>query len=449
MKSHHTVKKDLFEADVVVIGAGMAGIGAAVAAARENLRVCLVEASNQIGGVMAVCPGMPIGAAYPCGQTVGGILEEFVQQLYAMKPPAAEKRACVLHEFGPEILYDHEIAIATLNRIVKESGVNLLLNTTAFEAVMENNRVKSVCCSNKNGLQSVSGRLFIDCSGDGYLASKAGVPYQKGDDNSNMMGATLTFIMDNVDWDTVFTNNDDPYFTAYARKGIAEGKLHRDLHKLYIMKGFYEDTVFFNSVVINNFDGSDPDQVTSATGEARDRCHQLAEFVRSEIPGFEKARMIYLGPAVGVRETRKFEGLYRLTAEDLSGARKFSDGVVACDNPVDDVFRGSNVMTHESIVKDGDYYTIPFRTMVPKIIDNLLFAGRLISADPVAFASVRGMSQCMLMGQACGVAAKQIIDQGTNAKVQEFDAHKLVAALTQAGVTGLNKHDRYREPDKI
>ncbi len=439
MKSHHTSQKSLIDADVIVIGAGMAGIGAAVAAARENLKVYLVEASNKIGGVMAVCPGMPIGAAYPCGKTVGGILEEFVQQLYAMKPPAAEKRACALHEFGPEILYDHEIAIATLNSILNESGVNLLLNTTAFEAVMEKNRVKSVLCFNKNGVQTLNGRLFIDCSGDGDLAKKAGVPYQLGDDEGNMMGATLTFVMDNVNWGTVFNNNDDPYFKAYAQKGIAEGKLHQDLHRLYIMKGFYEDTAFFNSVVINNFDGSDPDQVTRATCEARDRCHQLAEFVISEIPGFEKARMTYLGPAVGVRETRKFEGLYRLTAEDLVGARKFSDGVVACDNPVDDVFRGSNVMTHESIVTDGDYYTIPFRTMIPKKIDNLLFAGRLISADPVAFASVRGMSQCMLMGQACGVAAKQIIDQG--ARVQEFDAGKLVAALTRLGVTGLNRNN--------
>ena len=449
MKSYHTAKKVLIEADVVVIGAGMAGIGAAVAAARENLRVYLVEARGKIGGVMAICPGMPIGAAYPGGQTVGGILEEFVQQLYAMKPPAAEKRACVLHEFGPEILYDYEIALATLNRIVKESGVNLLLNATAFEAVMEKNRVKSVFCCTKNGRQSLNGRIFIDCSGDGFLANKAGVPYQKGDDKSNMMGATLTFVMDNVDWNTVFTKNNDPYFTAYARKGIAEGKLHQDLHRLYIMKGFYQDTAFFNTVVINNFDGSDPEQANRATGEASDRCHQLAEFVRSEIPGFEKARMIYLGPAVGVRETRKFEGLYRLTAEDLAGARKFSDGVVACDNPVDDVFRVSNIMTHESIVKDRDYYTIPFRTMIPKNIDNLLFAGRLISADPVAFASVRGMSQCMLMGQACGVAAKQIIDKGTDASVQEFDADKLVAALTRLGVTSLNKHDHYRVSDKI
>jgi hypothetical protein len=447
MKSQHTAKNGFIEADVVVVGAGMAGIGAAVAAARENLRVCLVEASNKIGGVMAVCPGMPIGAAYPCGQTVGGILEEFVQQLYTMKPPAAEKRACALHEFGPEILYDHEIAIATLNRIVNESGVNLLLNTTAFEAIMETNRVKSVLCCNKNGVQTLNGRLFIDCSGDGDLAQKAGVPYQLGDEKGNMMGATLTFIMDNVNWGTVLNNNNDPYFTAYARKGITEGKLHQDLHKLYIMKGFHEDTAFFNSVVINKFDGSDPDHVTRATCEARDRCQQLAEFVRSEIPGFEKSRMIYLGPSVGVRETRKFEGLYRLTAEDLVGARKFSDGVVACDNPIDDVFRGANVMTHETIINDGDYYTIPFRTMVPKKIDNLLFAGRLISADPVAFASARGMSQCMLMGQACGVAAKQIIDKG--ARVQEFDAGKLVAALTRLGVTGLNKKNDQWVEDKI
>lgn len=427
----------LINADVVVIGAGMAGIGASVTAARAKLSVCLVEATNKIGGVMAVCPGMPIGAAYPCNTSVGGILEEFVNTLYTMDPPAAEKRKCVLHEFGPEIFYDHETAISILYDLLTESGVHLFLNTIAVEPFLEKEKIKSIQCYNKNGKLEIQGKIFIDCSGDGDIAQRAGVPYQKGDDQGNMMGVSLTFIMDDVDLSQAFKENHDPYFTEYARKGIAEGKLHDDLYKLYITKGFHQNTVFFNSVIIGQVNGSNPEEVTKATGEARKRCFQLAEFARKEIPGFEKARISSIGPSVGVRETRKFEGLYKLTARDLAGAVKFRDGVVACDNPVDDVFRGSNVMTHDAIVKGGDYYTIPFRTMVPKKIENLLFAGRLISADPAAFASVRGMSQCMIMGQACGIAAKQVA--GGNLNVQDIDADIIVSELIEQGVNGLRK----------
>ena len=113
--------------------------------------------------------------------------------------------------------------------------------------------------------------------------------------------------------------------------------------------------------------------------------------------------MTSLGPTVGVRETRKLEGMVQVSGADLAAGRKFPDGIVACDNPIDDVMRGS-AMTHEAIVEGGDFYTIPFRALVPKKIANLMFAGRIISADATAFASVRGMPQCMAMGQAARTA---------------------------------------------
>jgi len=305
----------------------------------------------------------------------------------------AERRPCALQDFGPEIQYDHEAATLTMFEMLEEAGVRAHLNTTAIAPIMAGPRIEAVEYFDRHGAHRVRAKIVIDCSGDGDISAKAGVPYDLGDGSGNMMGVTLSFLMEDADWARVFAGN-DPYFGRLAEKGIAGGLLHPDLHQLYLMKGFHRDTVFCNSVVIRGVDGTDPRAVARATQEARRRCHRLAGFLRAEVPGFEAARMTSLGPTVGVRETRKLEGMYRVTGADLARATKFEDGIVACDNPVDDVMRGA-AMTHDAIVGKGAWYTIPFRALVPKAIENLMFAGRIISADATAFASVRGMPQCM------------------------------------------------------
>jgi len=153
------------------------------------------------------------------------------------------------------------------------------------------------------------------------------------------------------------------------------------------------------------------------------------------VPGFEQARMSELGPTVGVRETRKLEAIHRILARDLSAGAKPADGIVCCDNPIDDVMRSDMEMTHDAIVAEGDYYTIPFRAMVPESIGNLLFAGRLVCADPAAFASVRGMPQCMAMGQAAGTAAAMALASGL--PVQALDHSVVVASLAAQGMRGI------------
>jgi hypothetical protein len=193
--------------------------------------------------------------------------------------------------------------------------------------------------------------------------------------------------------------------------------------------------VFCNTVTIRGVDGTDPDAVAHAAQEGRRRCAQVARFLVQSVPGFERAQMWGIGPTVGVRETRKLEAMLRLTGADLAQSKRFDDGIVACDNPIDDVMRTSADMTHDAAVARGDYYTIPLRALIPQRIENLLFAGRLISADPVAFASVRGMPQCMAMGQACGVAAAQSLARGC--AVQDVDAAAVVATLQLQGVRGI------------
>lgn len=421
-------------ADVLVIGGGTAGFGAALGAARAGARVRLIEGTSKIGGVMAFCPGMPWGGGYPTGRSIGGVFGELTDMLLAMDPPMAEVRASTLENFGYEVIYDHEAAVFAMFQMLEDAGVEVHLNTFAGAPVVEGGRIARVECTDRTGPMVIEAGMVIDCSGDGDTSARAGVPYVVGDGRGNMMGVTLSFSMVGADWDRVFAKG-DPYFEEEAAFGVAQGLIHPDLAKLYLMKGFHPDTVFCNSVHIRGVDGTDPQAVARATQEGRRRCHALARFLIAHVPGFEQARMSGLGPTVGVRETRKLEAIHRILASDLNAGAKPADGIVACDNPIDDVMRGDEAMTHDAIVAKGDYYTIPFRAMVPELVNNLLFAGRLVCADPAAFASVRGMPQCMAMGQAAGTAAAMALTDGV--AVQALDPQRVVASLAAQGMRGI------------
>lgn len=424
--------------DVLVVGGGTAGFGAAVAAGRAGLHVMLLETTSKIGGVMAFCPGMPWGGGYPVDRSVGGLIQELTDRLSKMSPPAAEKRPCTLANFGPEIIYDHDVATLTMFEMLEEAGVTLRLNATAIAPHITGSRIHALDCFDRNGPFRVEPSVVIDCSGDGDISAKAGVPYKLGDASGNMMAVTISFHMNGVDWQKAFAD-EDPYFQSFASKGVAEGQLHPDLAKLYLMKGFHSGTVFCNSVHVRGVDGTDPIAVGQATQEGRRRCRQLADFLRSDVPGFADAYMTQLSPTVGVRETRKLEGVYRVTGQDLARGTKFPDGIVSCDNPLDDVMRSDGDMTHDAALAPGDYYTIPFRSLLPKAVTNLMFAGRILSADPVAFASVRGMPQCMSMGQATGTAAALALR--ANCAVQDVDTDELIASLRKQGLNRIGTQE--------
>ena len=422
------------ETDVLVVGDGTAGFAAALSAAREGLRVRLIVAGPRIGGVMAACPGMSWGGGYPLGHSIGGIFAELTGSLSAMEPPAAQVRHCALENFGPEVLYDHEAATLVMVDMLEQAGVTLHLNTFSSMPEMAGTRIGAVSAQDRLGPLRFLPRMVIDCSGDGDLSARAVVPYTLGDDRCNMMAVSLIFHMFGADTQAVFAGG-DPYFRRFTARAIAEGRLHPDLHKLYLIRGFHPVTVFCSTVNIRGVDGTDPAAVTRATQKGRRRCHQVARFLVEEVSGFQDAQMWGLGPTVGVRQTRKLQGLYRITGEDIAGGTRFAEGIVACDNPIDDVMRMSAEMTHEAAVNQGAYYTILFRALVREIIENLLFAGRLICADWVAFASVWGMPQCMVMGQATGVAAAMAVAE--QLRVQDINGDALAENLARQGVAGI------------
>lgn len=428
---------DTLYCDVATFGAGPAGISAAIAASREGMSVVLVESSDSIGGVMRSCPGMMLGGGYPCGKSVGGFFEEYTQRLFHMIPPAAERRKCSLGEFGDEVVYDPDVGISTLYQMLEENGVRLIIAAVSLDVNVRDDQIQSVRIATKGHITDIVANVYIDCTGDGDIAAMSGVPYQKGNEQGLMMGATLTFFMENVDWEIAFADSSDPYFTKYAEKGISQGRIHPSIPQIYFLRGFRDRSVFFNTVTVTGIDGTDMDSVLKGTNTARERVMQLARFCIEELPGFQKAVLSRIGPLVGIRETRKLEGCYVLQYEDIKNETKFLDGIVACDNPLDDVFRDDTEThySHDSALEKGKYYTIPFRTLVPRKVRNLFFAGRNISVDAKAFASVRGMPQCMIMGQATGIAAALTIKE--NQTVQEINTVAVAHRLRLLGVNGI------------
>jgi hypothetical protein len=423
--------------DIAIFGAGPAGIAAAVSAAREGLDVCLVERQNRIGGVMASCPGMMLGGGYPCGKSIGGFFEEFVNRLFSSDPPLAERRTCHLDNFGDEVYYHPEYALAVLEELLDEAGVPVLLNRIPSDVQKKENRIDHVDTAGVQGIERITAGMYLDCTGNGDLSVKAGVPYEQGDSRGKMMGASLTFFLGNVDWSKAFTQSRDPYFTTYAAEGIRDGLIDPSIPQIYMVRGYIPGTVYFNTVTVTGVDGTSDESVYTHTQLARRRALELAEFCKARIPDFGNAFMFGVGPQLGIRETRRMEGMYRLRYQDIAGATKFEDGIVACDNPLDEVFRDEDVATysHEAALEKGEYYTIPLGILLPKHIENLGFAGRCASVDLKSFASIRGMPQCMAMGQAVACAASHALRDGR--RIQDVSPIEVVGSLAARGVVGI------------
>ncbi|WP_181348073.1 FAD-dependent oxidoreductase [Thalassobacillus sp. CUG 92003] len=434
------------DADVVVIGGGSAGVGAAVSAARKGLQVYLIEPTDLLGGIVAKTLGMPVDGAYPKGKSVGGLCEEWLESLYQNDPPAALRRPCLLPGFedglAREVMYDPDIAVHKLFEMVENAGVHLLLNATAVDVAKEENKVKSVTYYDRQGAHTLNAKVVIDTSGDGDIADKAEIPFEKGDEKGDMMGATLTFLMQNVDQNKAFDGVEDPFRRELVKQGIEENRLDEDMYNIYMMPGFRPDTVYFNSIHIKGIDGTNPKEVQEGTIEARKRAYELIKFVKEEVPGFENAELEQMAPTLGIRETRRMEGMYTLTKDDVMDGAKFEDGVVCCDCTIDDVVRGEgkdSKVIHVSLIDRGVYYQVPYRSLCPKEVENVLFAGRCFSAETEAFASARGISTSMIMGQACGTAAYLAIKHDT--PVQDIDYKELTNDLSAQGVNGVGQNE--------
>lgn len=436
------------EFDVIVVGGGTAGVVAAVAAARNGARVLLVERNSFLGGV----PTAAMVATFLTfhnmrgEQIARGIAQEIVDRL--------QRRGGVVepgHLFNPygnaysTTPFDPDSLKLVMFELVREAGVKLLLNTSFVEPLMAGNTVRGVYLHNKGGTGLATARVVIDCSGDGDVAALAGAPWELGSPNGKIMSMTLMFRMAGVDQRQLvqylkdhpdqFLMGDDPYlkerinypeliskveslrdwpmltgFFDLIKECQARGEFHGNRKRLVMYVTPNPNVVCINTSSVLNVDATNADQMTQATMDLHDQVHQLAAFFPKYVPGFQNAWMLDAAPMVGVRESRRIMGDYVLTKDDVIEAREFEDGIGKAAYCID-IHQGNGIITHY-FIKDGQAFNIPYRCLLPQGIENLLVAGRCVSADSEAIGATREQVACMVQGQAAGTAAALAAQRG-------------------------------------
>ncbi|MBK8049145.1 MAG: FAD-dependent oxidoreductase [Anaerolineales bacterium] len=392
----------LWDADVVVVGAGSAGATAAIAAARTGAKTVLVERYGCLGGISTLVLDTFYGFYTPgsiAHRVVGGIPWEVVETLKARD--AAFERPNTFGA-GAGVTYDPMTLRVVWDELTLQAGVQLLLHSFCTDVLMEGNRIAGVIVDGKRGLMSIRAKVVIDASGDADVCHQAGAPYERAGDLDAAQTLTTTFRMTNVDVKAA---------SAYGKNAMwnaMETAADSGLYELPRREGSWHITTIdgvIHTVMtrVADVDATDPVALTAAEVQGRRQALEYARFLQDFVPGYAHAKLSWLSNPIGVRETRRVYGRYRLTRDDCLAARKFDDAIGACGAPIEDHHAGAG--TKWEYLPDGSTYDIPYRTLVPQQIEGLLVAGRCFSATHDAHASCRSMGQTMTMGQAAGVAA--------------------------------------------
>lgn len=421
----------MLRTDVLVVGGGAAGTLAAISAARRNQKVLLLEANGALGGSRTLMGVDTFNGFFSPGkrifQLVGGISYEVVQRLI-------EKKAAFVRQntfgSGPVVTYDMEQLKIVYEEMVLEAGAGLLFYSHVPRVMRVEDSIKSVILCNKAGLNEVEAKLVIDTTGDLDVAASAGEEYElAGKDGRPVQSLTTIFYMANVDNQKAFS------LSQAERTKIMQAASESGKYRLTRIGGSIHPTphsgfIHANLTRIPNVDATDPVALTKAEIEGRRQVQEYARFLINEYPGFENAYLASTAYTIGVRETRRLKGEYILTGEDIREGAKFEDAVACCSAPIEDHVAGKDVSWE--FLKSGHYYQIPYRSLLPRKADNLLVAGRCLSATHEGQASARNSAQCMAMGEAAGVAAALSLSKGVSPRqVHHTD---LQAGLLEQGV---------------
>ncbi len=408
------------EAEVIVVGGGPAGIGAAVAAARNGARTLLVERYGFLGGMATAGLVGPFMTCYDIGghePIIEGIFKELVDRMVSMGAavdPADVRGFSAFggyHRYGHEHTtpFDPEALKLVAQEMVLEAGAELKLHSFFVDVIVQGDRIGQIILAGKSGLEALAADIVIDATGDGDVAARSGAPFEKGrPSDGGLQPASLFFRVGNVDDDAVQeyveAHPEDEDFSALIRRAAAESGFSHTKDHVTLFRTPRPGEWWLNFSRIHGVDATESEQMTQAEIEGRRQVVHLLEFLRDYVPGFSAAYLLDTGAQVGVRETRRIMGEYVLTADDVFAARQFDDAIARVSFPIDihDVTGGGGYFQGP---KDGAYYTIPYRCLVPRYVEQLLVAGRCISATHEAHGSLRVMPPCFATGQAAGTAA--------------------------------------------
>ena len=386
--------------DVVVVGGGFAGVGAAIAAARQGKKVRLIEKYNCLGGAAVydlVNPFMRYWS-WTDDQHTGkimlseGIFAEIVKKLAEM---GAFRKGGKTH-------FNEELLKLLLNRMMVEAGVELLYQTTVVGAKRSGNKIDAITVSNVSGTYDIEADVFIDASGDANLTHLAGFPYKVGRESDGLcQPMTLCFRLANVDAEGYQAMKAE--INELYSRFQAEGKITNPRENVLVFNCVAKNMLHFNTTRVVKLDPTNAEDVTKAEIIAREQVFEMVNFLRENFAPFKDADLVSTGIQIGVRESRMIVGEHTLNQEEMLAYTKFEDGIAACNYDID-IHSPDGAGTSHYYFKPGEYYTIPYRCLIPMGVSNMLVAGRCISSDHGAQASYRIMPVVCCIGEAAGTA---------------------------------------------
>ena len=404
--------------DVVVVGSGSAGAPAAIASARSGARTLLIEKLPFMGGNSTAVLDTFYGFYTPGDRAlkvVGGIGDEVVTGLRRLGKVVERPNT---YGAGTGITYLSEHLKVVWEELVVESGADVLLHAFVQDVEVGDGRAEALTVATKSGLARVAAGIVVDASGDADVCHHAGFGYEAAGTLDPAQTLTTTFRMVNVDHGARASINKDRLHELMA-EAAASGD-----YDLPRREGSDHITPISGMIAtvmtrIEHAKGdpprsaADPEVLTRAEIEGRRQALEYARFLVDRVPGYENAALVALSSQIGVRETRRVYGDYRLTKEDVLDARQFDDQIGLCGAPIEDHHGGEGTGTTWEYLPDGTSVGIPLRTLIVRDAVNVLAVGRCFSATHDAQASVRSMAQCMAMGHAAGVAAATAVLSGS------------------------------------
>ncbi|MEG0591693.1 MAG: FAD-dependent oxidoreductase [Coprobacillus sp.] len=414
--------------DVVIIGGGFSGSIAAIAAARSGAKTLVIEKNGYLGGgltSLGVGPMMTFHVKDK--QIIQGITGELIERLKKRGKSVGHIYDSTNYTYSVTP-FDSEGMKYELESMFKESQGNILYHTILAEVEYENEIIKSITVCNKAGLEKIKGLIYIDATGDADLAYKANVPCDIGRKkdhktqpltlNMKINGVNreklIQYIKDNPD-NFKRMHNDISTITKVPRLSVIgfekEFNYAKQENRIHIQR---EDVLMFETSELGEFivnttrildcDPNDPYSISLAETEGRKQCLELEKFMKENLVGFEDIHVISTGPSIGVRSSRQIQGYYQLDENDILTTKRFSDVIAHSAYPID-IHSPDGEGTNSLKLKDGEYYSIPYRVTITPSIKNLLVTGRCISVTFEAQAAIRTTPTVGAIGHAVGVAA--------------------------------------------
>lgn len=419
---------DVFgEYDVIVAGAGPAGMCAAVAAARNGSKVALVERYGVVGG------NLTTGYVGPVLGMVGkGTMRDEIVNL--LEIPDND----MIGETGKA--HDFEKAKLTLSEFVDHPNIDVYLQSAVYDVVKDGDTVKGLILATNQGRMALLAPVTIDCTGDAIVSTLAGAHIEKGREDGLMQPVTLEFTIDNVDESCAVTCIGDvdnvelngERFLDFCKRCADQGKLPEHLAAVRLHPTVRSGQRQVNTTQQNKVDITNVKEIFPADLALRRQIAILMKFLHENLPGYENCLCIGSGTTTGVRESRRVMGDYVITAEDMVEGKKFPDVVVHEAEFIVDIHNPEGAGQAEDKIQYVIPYDIPYRCMLPKGVEGLLVAGRCISGTHRAHASYRVMSICMAMGEAAGMAASVSVKEGKTPR--QTPVKDIQDALTAKGV---------------